>query len=56
MPMSSTTPTSFPLHWMLVLVDVLGGAFLVAVVAIGGMPRFLSGLPSAAVGERASLL
>lgn len=58
MPISSTTPASFPLYWMLVLVDVLGGAFRwtrsAMQVSIGGMPRFLSIPSSAAVGMQVS--
>lgn len=59
MPISSTTPASFPLHWTLVLVDVLGGAFrwtpLAMPAAIRGMPRFLQ-RPAGAAHGHASLL
>lgn len=44
MPMSSTTPASLPLHWTLVLVDVLGEAFRWTRSAMqgpsGGCPAF----------------
>lgn len=55
MPMAPATPASLPLHWTLVLVDVLGGTFRwtrsAMQVPIGGMPRFLSNPSGAAMGQ-----